>query len=522
MRRTPPTTVPRPSDSPRAGAGARVARAAILALALAGARLSAGAGFVFDDENGNGVRDAGEPGLAGVAVSNGVDVVLTDAGGAYRIADRGDSRVFVIKPRGWRPPVDASRLPVFYAQPGAVTADFPLVRSQEPDDLHALVLTDPQPASAAEVDYLARGLVAGIGRRPELAFGVTLGDVVYDRPDFFGAVNEALARVGIPWYSLPGNHDLSLGNTDERVAVGPFESVYGPSTYAFHAGPALFVALDDVRPLGGPRFVGGLRADQYEFLENLLRGTQSDEWVVLMMHIPLFHLDPPLTESFRSADRTRLFGILQGHRRVLILSGHTHYQRHEKHGPDDGWSGPGDLREYNVAAACGGFWGGPLDADGIPVATMSDGTPPGFAVIGFEGDRVSMDYVPSRGPADHQLEVLAPQAVAPRQGYVSFYANVFNGSDEWAVEWRVDERAWNPVPRVLGWDPSYAVRFLAQDMSPHPVATKRLPDPGICYHLWRGFLPADLPVGRHTLFVRATDPMGRVYAAQRPVDVVAP
>jgi 3',5'-cyclic AMP phosphodiesterase CpdA len=502
--------------------GAALARTGIVALALSAARLSACSGFVFDDLNANGVRDAGEPGLAGVAVSNGVDVALTGAGGAYTIADHPDARVFVIKPRGWRPPADASQLPLYYSRPGAASADFPLVKSQEPDDLHALVLTDPQPASAAEVDYLARGLVAGIGRRPDLAFGITLGDVVYDRPDFFGAVNGALARVGIPWYSLPGNHDLSLGNTDERTAVGPFESVYGPSTYAFHAGPALFVALDDVRPLGGPRFVGGLRSDQFEFLENLLRGAGPDEWVVVMMHIPLFSLDPPLAESFRKADRLRLFGILRGHTRVLILSGHTHYQRHELHGPDEGWEGAKPLHEYNVAAACGGFWAGPLDAGGIPVATMSDGAPPGYAIIGFEGDRVSMDYIPSRGPAGRQLEVFAPQAVAPRQGYVSFYANVFNGGDGWSVEWRVDERAWNSLPRVLGWDPSYAARFISQDSSPRPAATTRLPDPGICRHLWRGYLPADLHLGSHTLEVRATDPDGRVFSAQSPVEIAAP
>jgi hypothetical protein len=522
MPRMPPITGLRPSGRPRVFPGAAFARAGTLAIALSAARLFATTGFVFDDRNGKGVRDAGEPGLSGVAVSNGADVVLTDADGAYSIADRPGSRVFVIKPRGWRPPVDASFVPRFYSQPGEATADFPLVKSEEPDTLRALVLTDPQPASAAEVDYLARGLVAGVGRRPDLAFGVTLGDVVYDRPDFFGAVNGALARVGIPWYSLPGNHDLSLGNTDERTAVGPFESAYGPSTYAFHAGPALFVALDDVRPLGGPRFVGGLRDDQFEFLENVLRGAGPGEWVVLMMHIPLFHLDPPAAESFRSADRLRLFQILKGRGRVLILSGHTHYPRHVMHGPEDGWAGPSALHEYNVAAACGGFWGGPLDSDGIPVATMSDGTPPGYAVIGFEGDHVRMDYIPSRGPADHQLEILAPQAMAPRQGYVSFYANVFNGDDGWTVEWRVDERAWNSVARVLGWDPSYAVAFLAQDSAPHPAATKRLPDPTICYHLWRGFLPADLPVGAHSLSVRATDPEGRIYSSERTVDVVAP
>ena len=502
--------------------GAAAARAGLVAAAFAAARLYAGPGVVFDDRNGNGVRDAGEPGLLAVEVSNGVDVVLTDANGAYSIADRPGSMIFVIKPRGWRPPVDDANLPLFYSRHGGANADFPLVRSEEPDDLRAMVLTDPQPSSAAEVDYLARGLVAGAGHRPDMAFGVTLGDVVYDRPDLFGAVNAVLARIGVPWYSLPGNHDLALGTPDERAAVGPFESVYGPSTYAFHAGPALFVALDDVRPLGGPRYVGGLRNDQFEFLANLLRGAGPREWVVLMMHIPLFSPDPSGAETFRRADRLRLFGVLGNRERVLILSGHTHYQRHVMHGPQDGWTGPGGLHEYNVAAACGGFWGGPRDSGGIPAATMWDGTPPGYAVIGFAGDRVSLDYVPAQGPADHQMALHAPRAVAPGQGYVSFYANVFNGHDGWSVEARVDERAWNSVPRVLGWDPSYAAEFIAQDSTSHPAAGPRLPDPAICYHLWRGPVPADLHVGAHTLHVRATDPEGRVYSSQCPLDVVAP
>jgi 3',5'-cyclic AMP phosphodiesterase CpdA len=508
------------SKSPMSSVAAS-ATTGFLALALAAVRLSAASGFVFDDRNGNGVRDTGEPGIAAVAVSNGVEVVLTDANGAYSIGDRPAARVFVIKPRGWRPPLDSANVPRFYSEVGA-SADFPLIRADEPDNLRALILTDPQPATLTQVGYLEHGLVAGVGRRADLAFGVTLGDVVYDRPDYFGAVNAALAKIGIPWYSLPGNHDLSLGTSDEHTAVGPFEATYGPSTYAFHAGPALFVALDDVRPLGGPRFAGGLRSDQFEFLKNVLRGAGNDEWVVLMMHIPLFHLDPPLSESFRLADRQMLFGILKGHKHVLVLSGHTHTQRHVMHGPEEGWMGPEPLHEYNVAAACGGFWGGPMDLGGIPVATCSDGTPPGYAVLGFAGDHVTLDYFPARGSADHQLEVFAPVAVAPRQGYVSYYANVFNADDGWTVEARMDDRAWNTMARVLGWDPSFAVRFLAQDTSPHPTATTRLPDPGICYHLWRSFLPADLPVGRHVLYVRATDCEGRVFLQQSPLDVAVP
>jgi len=400
--------------------------------------------------------------------------------------------------------------------------DFPLVRADETDNLRVLVLTDPQPSSATEVDYLSRGLVGRLGSRKNVAFGVTLGDIVYDRPDLFGPVNAVLARVGVPWYSLPGNHDLALGTPDESAAVASYESVYGPSTYAFHDGPALFVALDDVRPMGGPRYIGGIRADQFDFLDHLLSVTPGDEWVVLMMHIPLFAPYPTGPETFRSADRLRLFSLLRDRPHVLILSGHTHYQRHVMHGPGDGWEGKQPLHEYNVAAACGGFWGGPKGPDGIPVSTMWDGTPPGYAVLGFGQGSVSLDYYPALLDPGHQMEIHAPRSVAPRQGYVSFYANVFNGHDGWRVEARVDDRAWGPLTRTLGWDPSYADAYLAQDSAARPPSGPRLPDPVVCYHLWRGMLPADLPVGIHVLQVRASAPGGAVYTSQTPVAIVPP
>jgi hypothetical protein len=505
----------------RAAASARTVLLAASAVAVT--RLFGATGVVFDDRNGNGVREAGEPGIAAVEVSNGVDVAITGADGAYHLPDRPGAMLFVIKPRGWQPPLDRDNLPRFHARATAgAAADFPLRRVEESDALRVLVVTDPQPSSPAEVGYLSRGVVDRIGRRSDVAFGVTLGDIVYDRSDLFAPVNDAMARVGVPWYNLPGNHDLALGTPDEAAAVAPFEAVYGPSTYAFHAGPALFVALADVRPIGGPRYVGGLRGEQFEFLGNLLRATAPSEWVVLMMHIPMFAPDPSGAEGFRAADRLRLFGLLKEHPHVLILSGHTHYQRHVLHGAADGWMGAEPIHEYNVAAACGGFWGGPLDGDGIPVSTMWDGTPPGYAVLNIGVGGVSFDYVPARLPAEHQIALHAPQAVATKQGFVSFYANVFNGDDTWSVEARVDERAWNPVRRVLGWDPSYTADFLAQDSVPRPSARTRLPDPVVCYHLWRGALPADLAPGRHALHVRATDPQGRVFTADQPLDVVAP
>jgi len=58
-------------------------------------------GIVFIDVNQNGVRDAGEPPRAGVAVSNGLDVVRTDAEGRYSLAAGPRGFVFVTRPDGF-------------------------------------------------------------------------------------------------------------------------------------------------------------------------------------------------------------------------------------------------------------------------------------------------------------------------------------------------------------------------------------------------------------------------------------
>ena len=500
---------------------------AVLALALmafSSAAATPVSGTVFDDRNANGVHDAGERGVAGVAVSDGTAVVVSDADGHYQLAAADGAMIFVIKPRGWRPPVDGENLPQFYrrrAPASAAVVDFPLIASDEPDHFRALVFTDTQVASTQEVGFLEKTIVAKLAGEKGFAFGVTLGDVVNDRHDLFAPLNQVMGRVGVPWYNLFGNHDLDLGAGDDRRSSASFEAVYGPSTYAFHYGGALFVALNDVRHLGGPRYIGGLREDQFTFLANLLRVTPRDELVVLMMHIPWFYPSPANAETFRVADRARLFALLQDRPHNLWLSGHTHYQRHVFYGAADGWSGASPLHEFNAAAACGGFWGGPADASGIPISTMWDGTPHGYAILDLDGTAARTEYLSARDAADYQIALHAPQTARAGIGYVSFWANVFNGHDGWTVESRVDGRSWSAMRRVLEWDPAYAERYLAQDVMAEPLPGKRLPDPTVCYHLWRAYLPADLAAGGHTIEVRATNPEGKVFSATQALQVAA-
>jgi 3',5'-cyclic AMP phosphodiesterase CpdA len=75
--------------------------ALLLLLRLATPASADVSGIVFVDVNENGVRDAGEPPRAGVAVSNGLDVVTTDAEGHYSLAEGPRGFVFVTRPAGF-------------------------------------------------------------------------------------------------------------------------------------------------------------------------------------------------------------------------------------------------------------------------------------------------------------------------------------------------------------------------------------------------------------------------------------
>src|SRR5687767_1380341 len=70
-------------------------------------------GFVFEDTNRDGVRQEGEPGIANVAVSNGLEIVSTAPDGSYAVpvfTQLGGTTVFVTKPATYEVPVDAQNI----------------------------------------------------------------------------------------------------------------------------------------------------------------------------------------------------------------------------------------------------------------------------------------------------------------------------------------------------------------------------------------------------------------------------
>ncbi|MCA9165938.1 MAG: metallophosphoesterase, partial [Planctomycetales bacterium] len=175
-------------------------------------------GVVFHDANENGKLDASDKPLAGMRVSNGRDIVETNANGGYELPVSDDTILFVIKPRGWRTPISGDMLPRFYyihkpngspadfkyagvapTGPLPASVDFPLYPQAEPDKFRAVMFGDPQPSTQEEVDFVAHDVIEELVGT-DAKFGVTLGDIMFDDLALFDSQNGAIAVLGIPWY----------------------------------------------------------------------------------------------------------------------------------------------------------------------------------------------------------------------------------------------------------------------------------------------------------------------------------
>src|SRR5690606_38672552 len=170
-------------------------------------------GAVFADANGNGLRDAGEQPLAGIAVSDGEYIVRTGADGRYQLPASTGAPVFVIKPAGYRVATRADGLPDIWragTQPGtrkgsrkssagAQCHPFALVLDGDaPASFQTLLMADSQTSNAQVVGYFERDIIAPLRGNHQARLGLTLGDITNDEPALYPALVAAVTSLGVP------------------------------------------------------------------------------------------------------------------------------------------------------------------------------------------------------------------------------------------------------------------------------------------------------------------------------------
>lgn len=227
-----------------------------LAAAQASERVAAPvqvSGVVFVDRNGNGTRDPGEPGLAGVSLSDQVTVTATDADGHFTLAANGYGYVFVSEPDGyvvrgtWWRRAEAGEL-TFALTPVPSLTTFTFVHAS---DTHI---------SEQNVDRTRRLRALVDSLKP--AFVIITGDLIRDAlrvPEaeargYYELLTRELATFPVPVHTVPGNHDI-FGIERQSSLVSRSNPVYGkrlhrtvrgPNYYSFTFGGVHFMGLDTV------------------------------------------------------------------------------------------------------------------------------------------------------------------------------------------------------------------------------------------------------------------------------------
>ena len=448
-------------------------------------------GIVFEDRDGSGVASPANPGLAGVLVANGRDVAVTGADGRYTLPLPDEATIFIVKPSGFMPPVDPlTRLPRFYRhhQPngspaalnltfeglgptGAMPAslDFALRRQDEPRAFDVVMVTDPQPETEAEVDFIREDLIealAGTGAK----FGLTAGDIMFDDLSLYPRLNAIVGTIGLPWWNIGGNHDLNYEAPNRQYSRETYKRFFGPNYYAFFYGQTLFLMLDDVdylgfdpaKPRGGGKYEGRLDEAQLEFARNVLAQTPPDWLVVAVMHIPVrTYLGAEPWQNL--VDKDAFFKLLEDRNFAVSFSGHTHTTEHHYFGAADGWNGAEPHHHHVLTALSGSWWSGPFDHRGVASADSRDGTPNGFHVLSIDGARYATRFVPAKEPNGRQmrlsidsrfhgiskeanrdfreLQLLGSPVPRAAIGASTLVANVFDGGDKTKVTMTIGDRA---------------------------------------------------------------------------------
>ena len=447
-------------------------------------------------------------GVAGAVISDGEQVVVTDAAGAYTMhSSKQCGYVFLSIPSGYEVEADGI-IPRHFVSvtrgKGLEQADFHL-KKVDNSRYTLLVLNDIHLSNTAADEDIRQFWEKFVPDYREMMqttegklYGLTVGDMTtdsrwyrnnYGLPEYL----KEMERIpSIPLFHSMGNHDNDPKGkwTPEEwdsVAVKTYRRVVGPSYYSFNLGKVHYVMLDNLVYLG-PRKVGKktrwdfrveIDAVQMDWLAKDLQYVDRATPLVICMHAPMWKSgkleegDPILTSAFTDEQNARrLLSLVKKFKRVHILSGHTHVNRHYNYSKR--------ITEHNNIAVAASSW--KLDGEGRRHLSK-DGTPGGYAIYWVDGKQIEWSYKALGRPIDSCQFIVYDMNTVPEQygGQVEsneVWINVYNYDPSWQIEVR-EQGSRLPVERMRKRDPLY--RLVADGVFGSTSAFK----PAVTDHMFR-------------------------------------
>ncbi len=338
------------------------AAVALVMLGISSAALSvAGAeGVVFLDKNHNGALDAGENGVGGAVVSDGMSVVRTDDAGRFSLPSNEGSRfVFLSTPNGMKPTAGWYR-----AVSGGGPYLFPLETRDESGPLVFAQLSDihyaPDPEAFShafadrEMAFLPQGTLDGlVSEIHPLApdFVILTGDIVANAnkaagedldlvKSWYTAMDAGfVARFSVPVYETIGNHDVVLNAT---VGKGLYEEHFGPTYYSFNMKGTHCVILD-LHLLAETSQTYAISKTELDWLRQDIAFAGSSAPILVFCH-------EPSPDWANTPENKTLWDLLSSSNITALLTGHWHTNFVLQEEP---------FYELTSGAVCGSWWEGP-------------------------------------------------------------------------------------------------------------------------------------------------------------------
>ena len=296
----------------------------------------------------------------GVAVSDGVSIVLTDAAGRYVIdSDKSGGYVFLITPSGYiARSIDGLR-PGFW-QPLYLPADQEeihdfVLEKQNQSRYSIILLADMHLSNDPARDDLRRFRteVMPVIRReasssPSPVYTANLGDTTHDI--YWGEFNfnesDGLRLLQdlcypTPMYSVMGNHDHDpsiIGKDVDRRAGWRERDCWGPGQYSVNIGDDHWIFLDNIYYIneeGKGKKAPGVRGDrsyhniltdeQFAWLEKDLSLVDEGSRIYICTHAPVFFSGRESRLLMPREQVEKLYALLTPFKRgTTVFSGHIH------------------------------------------------------------------------------------------------------------------------------------------------------------------------------------------------------
>lgn len=298
--------------------------------------------------------------------------------------------------------------------------------------LRVALVGDPQVDDSMEMGYARRSVYRELHGRRDLDMCIFLGDLVNDNMSLLPESVGVIDSLPYQCFMVPGNHDRDVYrgpklSTYRRRDLSTWRKAVGYVDTSFVRGNVRFVLMNNVRlsDSGMTDYVGGFTDRQKHWLDSVLnRGVGetsgrkpshvggTSALTILATHIPFSQMK----------GRDSVLALIPDISRLLFVSGHTHFVSR-----DD------SIPELIVGAACGSWWRGVRDSDGIPYALHSCGAPRGYFIADIHRDGTyALSYKCIGRPASEQLSAWAVPNDSTGRSY-RLYINVFGGSSDGVV-----------------------------------------------------------------------------------------